>query len=210
MAAPLPPHIQTYHCICTSLLLASTHTLSSLPRRQGSTLDTAIILPVPSSPPGQDLDQDHSLSRSASPERAEAEADDEDEDSRSAAQGLTKDGENDLPPQGYTILLSLTPDRKATVIRREDGFERRLLWRCGRCRLVVGYEIEGADSMDVDDQGKGKELEWKGKVLYLLPGGIMSTELMMNGRKEGNGKGIFGVGEEDVDICVGKGVGVFE
>ena len=70
--------------------------------------------------------------------------------------------------------------------------------RCGRCRLIVGYELdaehyaafsgvgaigssEAASAMDVDGEGK----EEKMKVMYLLPGGIMSTETMASGKKIG-------------------------
>jgi hypothetical protein len=106
----------------------------------------------------------------------------------------------DLPVEGYTLLLGMVQDKKAKIIRREDGFERRVLSRCGRCNLVVGYEILGdGTAMDVD--GKGKEGEWFiGKIMYLLPGAVMSTEVMMSGKK---------LREEDVDIRKG-GVAVFE
>lgn len=165
--------INTYHCICTSLLLASTHLLSSLPRRTQSqsndsgAQDSAIILPLPSSPPEGDQ----------------------------------------LPPEGYTLLLGLDKDPKATVVRRQDGFEKRKLHRCARCRLVVGYELPdqtrgGNEDVEMDGttgKGKEREEEYMGKLLYILPGGVMSTEAMMTERK---------VGEDDV--VVGKGIQVFE
>jgi hypothetical protein len=149
------PKINTYHCPCTSLLFASTHTLSSLPRRASPSLAQDIILPI------------------ADP-------------SSSRPQSADKDSENNkLSKLGHTTLLSMTPDRQPTIIRRADGFEKRYLWRCGRCRLVVGYELdlsqyprakEMGDAMDVD----GEKVE---KVLYLLPGWIMSTEAMAAGKK---------------------------
>jgi len=92
------------------------------------------------------------------------------------------------------------------MIRREDGFEKRYLWRCGWCRLVVGYELdeihspssgEGGEVMDVDGRGKdgeGGEENGRTKVMYLLPGGIMSTEVMANGKRVGEGE--VGLGEE--------------
>ncbi len=46
-----------------------------------------------------------------------------------------------MEPEGYTILLGLVRDKKISIVRREDGFERRVLSRCVRCNLVVGYEI---------------------------------------------------------------------
>ncbi|KAE8376000.1 hypothetical protein BDV26DRAFT_294517 [Aspergillus bertholletiae] len=93
----------------------------------------------------------------------------------------------------YTILLSTTvPDRKATLVRREDGFEKRLFLRCGRCRVVVGYFLDGAlfpmtsvaASASADD---GEDGERKEKVVYLLPGALMETEVMGD---EGRLKGV--------------------
>jgi len=98
------------------------------------------------------------------------------------------------------------------VVRREDGFEKRVLYRCSRCRLVVGYELQsqalpysggGGEAMEIDggEKGKGNGRDgFHGKVVYLFPAGIMSTGVMMGGE----GKR---VGEEDVGI---GGVAVFE
>jgi len=156
------PAIHTYHCLCTSLLLATTHSLSTLPRRTG--LDSAIILPMPASPP-----------------QLEPES-------------------SDIPSEGYTLLLSLTPDpaRRPTNIRREDGFEKRYLYRCGRCRLVVGYELDESHYCSAEKEteaegengGAGAEAE-RTKILYLLPNGITSTDVMASGRK---------INEEDVTL----------
>src|SRR5436305_6227496 len=46
-AQKLQPQINTYHCICSTLLLATTHNLSLLPRRAEPALDKAFILPLP-------------------------------------------------------------------------------------------------------------------------------------------------------------------
>ncbi|CZT03611.1 uncharacterized protein RCO7_07655 [Rhynchosporium graminicola] len=188
-----PPTIQTYHCLCTTLLIASTHTLSSLPRRSNTSSssssphsDAALILPLPSSPP-------------------------------------SSTNANDLPPHGHTTLLSLSADHKATLIRRDQGFEKRLLYRCGRCRLVVGYSLElpphpppsipsNQTNMDMDNdstlsKSTATEQEYDGKILYILPGGVTSTAVMSSGRK---------IGEGDVDIAFSstgggrKAVPVFE
>jgi len=111
-----------------------------------------------------------------------------------------------MKPEGYTILLGLVHDKKASIVRREDGFERRVLSRCARCNLVIGYELAGdgggGEAVDVDGgNGKGKEAAWfTGRIMYLLPGGVMSTEVM-NGETR--------VGEEDVDVRKG-GIVVFE
>lgn len=62
--------------------------------------------------------------------------------------------------------------RKVIVVRREDGFEKRRVWRCGRCGVGVGYEIVGAAGGE-----KGEIVEkdggmGKGRVMYLLEGGL--------------------------------------
>jgi hypothetical protein len=112
-----------------------------------------------------------------------------------------------MPPEGYTILLGMVPDKKITIVRREDGFEKRVLYRCSRCRLVVGYELQtqrqSGDAMELDggEKGKGREEGYQGKVVYLLPAGILSTEVMMERGKR--------IGEENVGIKRGA-VSVFE
>ncbi|KAG9241184.1 hypothetical protein BJ878DRAFT_428679 [Calycina marina] len=143
----MPPQLHTYHCICSTLLLASTHELSILPRRSNeSSLDHAIILPLSSRP---------SLF-------------------------------------GTTTLQNLTPDKNTTIIRKEDGFERRLLWKCTRCMSVVGYEICDAEDVVLGEFIEGEDGgEWKGRILYVLPGGVRTTEGM--GRK---------IGEADVELGV--------
>ncbi len=59
-------------------------------------------------------------------------------------------------------------------MRREDGFEKRRVYRCGRCGVGVGYEVlrDGGG-----EEGKG------GRVLYLMEGGLVETGEM--GKEEG-------------------------
>lgn len=78
--------------------------------------------------------------------------------------------------------------------------------------MIVGYELQGQEQRPVGEamegvdglDGKGKEREgYVGKVLFLLPGGVQSTDVMM-GRRGGAKK----IGEQDVGI---KGdIAVFE
>jgi hypothetical protein len=120
-----------------------------------------------------------------------------------------------LSELGYTLLLSTTVDRRPTLIRRTDGFERRYLVRCGRCRLAVGYELdtehytgssktagtadaERSGAADVDGEAKEKE---KMKIVYLLPGGIMSTEVMASGKKIGEKEVVVGEGERTAVVA---------
>jgi hypothetical protein len=172
------PQINTYHCICTTLLLATTHTLSSLPRRAEPALDKALILPLP---PASRL--------AVAGETAEEVEDD--------AEPQARDASSDV---GYSLLLATTQDRKPTMVRREDGFEKRVLLRCGQCKLVVGYKLDrahfGTESAVAvgkgtrGEQGPGDaELGRKARtgdegveVVYLLPGGLVSSEDLKSGK----------------------------
>ena len=48
------------------------------------------------------------------------------------------------------------------------------MWSCARCALAVGYEIEGADV-----EGERR----RGRVMYLLEGGLVETAEMMGGEE---------------------------
>jgi hypothetical protein len=142
--------IYTYHHICSQLVLASTHLLVSLPHRATPSLDQAIILPLGSTSHSADSDSDL-------------------EDTRRASTALTRED------YGYSIVLSTVHDKKQVVVRGEDGFEKRLLFRCGRCKVVLGYEL---DKMQFGDVDHGRV----GRIVYLLPKALMTTEEMEQGK----------------------------
>lgn len=119
------PH--TYHCLCTTLILTTSHPLSSLPIRAPPALDKATVLSLPSG-------------------------------------------------QGHSVLRNVTLERQVIVIRREDGFEKRILLRCQRCELIVGYRLDQAHFEHGHGGVKADE------VVYILPGGLMSTEEMNVGK----------------------------
>lgn len=162
--------IKTYHCrFCNHLLLASTRDIQLLPRRRSPpAADSALILPLP-------------------PKKPSVSASDSESESEPEPEGLTpKKRVKRRVQEHYTILLSTTlPDRKTTIVRREDGFEKRLLLRCGRCRVVIGYlldEIHFPRPVREAREGEGEEGD-KGdddeaKVAYLLPGALVRTEEM--------------------------------
>lgn len=80
-----------------------------------------------------------------------------------------------------TLLLSTTiPDRRATLIRREDGIEKRILLRCGRCKVVMGYYLDsvhyGEEKTQVVDDDEN--VEEKRRAVYILPGAIVETDKM--------------------------------
>ncbi|CCX16385.1 Similar to hypothetical protein HMPREF1120_02567 [Exophiala dermatitidis NIH/UT8656]; acc. no. EHY54398 [Pyronema omphalodes CBS 100304] len=134
------PQVHTYHCTsCTVFLLASTYNFSTLPVRSSPGLDSATIIPFPSLVTNPNSSSSHSE-----------------------------------PTADFTVLLGLVKDRDGShgtsggpggsggkvIVAREDGFEKRALYRCGRCKVVVAYAVEG----------KG----W----LYLLPEGWVETGRM--------------------------------
>jgi len=139
MAEEAPPptsQIQTYHCLCTTLVLTTAHQLQSLPRRATPIQDAALILPPPF-----DIAQ-------------------------------VDEGSVEWIQPVKSVFLNVLADRKPIIIRREDGFERRTLVRCGRCKLVLGYHLDDAN---FDNS------ETRSNPMYLLPGGMSSTADMANG-----------------------------
>ncbi|KAI9745410.1 MAG: hypothetical protein M1818_000944 [Claussenomyces sp. TS43310] len=189
------PAVYTYHCLCTSLLLSTTHILSSLPQRTNASLDHAVILPLPPPP----------VSSTSSPPDSDAEDDAEASQALPPTAGQSRQKHDALPPLGYTVLLSMMPDRRPTIIRREDGFEKRFLYRCGRCRLVVGYELDEAhyaDSQKAEEMSgaAGRQVQGRMKVIYLLPAGIMGTDTMASGRRLDEGEVLLDPAKKSVAV----------
>jgi len=130
--------INTYHCLCTTLVLATPYHLEALPKRAPPVLDGAIILPPP-------------VERASSTGSAPC-----------------------------STLYNVVPDRKAIVVRREDGFEKRTVLRCSRCKLMLGYNL---DSVHFEAPGNADaDAEADAQPVYLLPGGLSSTSDMRNGQ----------------------------
>lgn len=134
------PQVNTYHCLCTTLLLTSIHDLDFLPRRAEPVQDGALILAPP-------------VDITVIEDRP---------------------GENTRPVQ--SLLLNTVSDRRPVIIRRDDGFEKRTLLRCGRCRLVIGYSL---DEAHFETSGEDSRQE---RPVYLLPGGMLNTADMASGK----------------------------
>lgn len=153
MASPSPAlttgsWLYTFHCLCSTLLLTTPYALSSLPVRASASGDEARILPLPP------LSSDNS---NLNPEAHDAGSDGH------AAEAC------------WPSLLSNTrPARKAIVLQREDGWEKRRMWRCGRCALAWGYEIENGEG--------GQAKEKAQRVMYLLDGSLVETAAMRGAR----------------------------
>ena len=142
------PQIHTYHCLCNQLILASTQSLPSTPRRGGESLDKAYIVPLTPLPKATDGGSDEPPVTS---------------------QGTGSD-------QHHTVIFNSRLDRKPAVVRRSDGFETRYQHRCGRCELVVGYQLDKAQFDGDVRAGRHQD------VLYILPGALLTTQDMMEGK----------------------------
>jgi len=114
---------QAYHCLCTTLLLATKYDLESLPVRAEPALDRAKVL---------------------------------------------------LVNVEHAILHNIDEDGKSVLIRRQDGFEKRVLLRCKRCFLVVGYKLDEAQFGGGDNRAE--------QLVYTLPGSLVLTEDMKEGK----------------------------
>ncbi|MCJ1314759.1 hypothetical protein MMC15_000071 [Xylographa vitiligo] len=152
------PSVTTYHCLCTNLLLATPYPIPTLPQRQSPSLDHARILPL-GKPPSQTSIDDDTLPPTV--------ADISFQNNDGNEQNVT---ENEIEPL-YSLLLNTTLDRRPVVVEREDGFEKRWVRRCGRCRTAIGYML-----------GDGSADKMQGEVLYLLEEGLVETEEL---RKQG-------------------------
>ncbi|MCJ1421764.1 hypothetical protein MMC32_008131 [Xylographa parallela] len=152
------PSITTYHCLCTNLLLATPYPLPTLPQRQPPSLDHARILPFGKPPSQTSVDED-----ALPPSVADISLHNSDGNGQNAA---AKEAE-----PLYSLLLNTTLDRRPIIVEREDGFEKRWVRRCGRCRTAVGYVL-----------GDGDIDKMQGEVLYVLEEGLVETEEL---RKQG-------------------------
>lgn len=114
----------TYHCICTEVTLATTKSLTDLPKRQS-------------------------------------------------------DGSSICNLEDSCILNSaVSAEDTPTVLKLEDGFEKRYALRCARCGLLFAYQLDLSQFEDTKAQsGRRKDL------VFVLPGGLMTTEEMSEGKK---------------------------
>lgn len=156
--------------------------------------DQARILPLPRFRNNSDRDEDD---RTDGPETASA---DVDADSAEIPTAGGKSGlEVNLPAPPQTeqrylpslLLPGLRPARKITFVQRDDGYERRRVWRCGRCGLTIGYEVENTETTKVKEDDRVR-------VMFILSDGLMQTESMLSaapaevGGKSRSGKELSG------------------
>ena len=102
-------------------------------------------------------------------------------------QFATEDSDNEdddaaADAAGYTILLALLRrDRAPKVVAREDGFEKRVIWRCGRCKVIVAYMLDESQYKGVKGKEPAKGAD--GGSLYVLPGALTESGKLGEGQK---------------------------
>ncbi|KAF9734361.1 hypothetical protein PMIN06_011797 [Paraphaeosphaeria minitans] len=79
------------------------------------------------------------------------------------------------PTDHYGLLLSTRLEHAPSMVTSDSGFEKRYLQRCGRCNLVVGYQLDW-------HQFAGDRAGRNDDVVYLLPGGFVTTSEMIMGK----------------------------
>lgn len=164
--------VYTYHCLCSHLLLATTTPLPALPTRVHA-LDKAHIMPLPPSPP---------TPTSTSTRRR-------------SSQTPTTTSPSTPTQDHYGLLLSTRHDRAPEIITSDQGFEKRYLLRCGRCNLVVGYQLDWLQ-FGPDRTGRRDDL------VFLLPAGFVKTSDMIMGKTAA-----AAVAVADTGVGVGAGPG---
>ena len=152
--------IHTYYCLCSTHLLTTVYTLSSLPQRAPPSLDRARILALPPFtnpiPPATTSDK---------PEQRR----------QLQVEEVLQDNENTMLPS--LTSTSFRPSRKSIIVQRADGWEKRRVWRCGRCGIGVGYEVVK------DRQTEEEKHEGETRILFLPEGGLIENGKWQEGEQ---------------------------
>ena len=80
---------------------------------------------------------------------------------------------SDIDPQ--SAMLNSTLNKTAQVVRRPDGFEKRWLWRCNRCKIPWAYELKVEQESENDSTGR---------MMCLLVDSLTSTEALKRAADE--------------------------
>ncbi|KAL9079681.1 MAG: hypothetical protein Q9157_001457 [Trypethelium eluteriae] len=162
--------VQTYHCLCKQLILATTQSLDSLPIRT-SCVEKPYILRLPDKlPSSEDSDPEDNNGLNENQESGEHNG-----DKTFKTPGV----------QHFALLFSTIASPKAQIVRKITGFEKRYLRYCSRCKLPIGYQLDWC--MFADEEGQqvtepnGQQWRKTGRrmdYIYLFPGGMIDTKTM--------------------------------
>jgi hypothetical protein len=86
-------------------------------------------------------------------------------------------GDFDSAARPSLTMQALSVDGEPTVLKLDDGFEKRYAVRCNRCGLAAGYQLDKSH-ISGSESASGP----RGDVVYILPGGLLTTEEMREGR----------------------------
>lgn len=74
--------------------------------------------------------------------------------------------------------IAISAEERSTVLKLEDGFEKRYAVNCARCGLLFAYQLDLCQFEETkSENGRRKD------VLFVIPGGLMTTEEMVGGKK---------------------------
>lgn len=94
------------------------------------------------------------------------------------------------------MLISTRLDKAPQILSSENGFEKRYLQRCGRCDLVVGYQLDW-QQFSVEREGRREDY------VFLLPGGLVRTSEMVANKSRAQETVVV-----ESEVVVGRGVRV--
>lgn len=102
-------------------------------------------------------------------------------------------GNDSAPANHYGLLLSTRTDKSAEIVTSDSGFEKRYPQRCGRCSLVVGYQLDW-QQFSVDRTGRREDY------VFLLPGGFVTTSEMIAAKQAASAASAGGAGISAVSV----------
>lgn len=110
------------------------------------------------------------------------------------SKATSKNSAAHAPNDHYGLLLSTTLSRTPEMLCTDAGFEKRYLQKCGRCALTVGYQLDWSQFQDEKKLGRRED------VVFLLPGGFVTTREMVMGKAAGGAERIGVVSEMVTEV----------
>lgn len=169
----------------------------------GNTATTTITTATPSAAPARDVDPRGGISSGPGADESTS-ATAPAPSTQVASYSSSSPSSRSSPYYPSVLSPSLRPARRPIVVRREDGYEKRRVWRCARCGLPVGYEIvpeqqqqqqTAGGAVIAGSAGAGEtpaaapDGDRGGKVMYLLEGALVGMDQLRRGSGGSSGGG---------------------